>query len=467
MSEPVTSDISVTRVGPSVRKKKSIYTATKVTKTQSNPPQYQTEIIRFSDAKGSNPTTIGTRDSKTGKIKFNDSASATEKQYTSQLGKTSTGQIKSVSGSVTSNAADKAALNASAGQSNQALGSGVSTQRQGGLRPVGGQGGRKSRYSSGVSGDTGDKSGADKPKPLSKQTQSKGGTRNAGFPHLVFPEGLKSVDRDVLKIDMIQYIASGFGGKGKSGSGEGGLRSMGSGRNDPKKIIGSVTLPVPGGISDTNAVDWGSGTMTPIQAAAANIALDTLQKGFAAGAEAAVDLGKQAQGAGADVKKGIMSVIAGSATQIGKQALQRGEGMVMNPNMEVLFNGPQLRTFGFTFKLSPRTPREAETVVKIIKLFKQGMSPIRTQENFFLKAPHTFMLKYIKGRSKSEQQPYLNKFKECALQNATVQYTPDGNYNTFVGGAMVSYSLQLTFAELTPIFNDDYGNDSFDASIGY
>ena len=94
------------------------------------------------------------------------------------------------------------------------------------------------------------------------------------------------------------------------------------------------------------------------------------------------------------------------------------------------------------------------------------MSPIRTQENFFLKAPHTFMLKYLRGRSNSEQ-PYLNKFKECALQNATVPYTPDGNYNTFADGVMVSYSLQLTFAELTPIFNDDYGNGSFDASIGY
>ena len=255
MSEPVTSDISVTRVGTSVRNKKSIYTATKVTKTQSNPPQYQTEIIRFSDAKGSNPTTIGTRDSKTGKIKFNDSASATEKKYTASLGKTSTGQIKSVAGSVTSNASDKAALNASAGQSNQALGSGVSTQREGGLRPVGGQGGRKSRYSSGVSGDTGDKSGADKPQPLSKQTQSKGGTRNAGFPHLVFPEGLRSIDRDVLKMDMVQYIASGFG------NAKDGWRSMGEGRNQKKKLIGSVTLPIPGGISDTNAVDWGSGTM--------------------------------------------------------------------------------------------------------------------------------------------------------------------------------------------------------------
>ena len=140
MSEPVTSDISVTRVGTSVRNKKSIYTATKVTKTQSNPPQYKTEIVRYSDAKKSNPVVIGERDSKTGKISFNDNASTTEQRYSSSLGKTSTGQIKSISSSVTSNAADKAALNASAGQSNQALGSGVSTQQQGGIRPVGGQG---------------------------------------------------------------------------------------------------------------------------------------------------------------------------------------------------------------------------------------------------------------------------------------------------------------------------------------
>ena len=135
MSEPVTSDISVTRVGTSVSKKKSIYTATKVTKTQSDPPKYKTEIVRYSDAKKSNPVVIGERDSKTGKISFNDSASSTEQRYSTLLGKTSSGQIKSIAGSVTSNAADKAALNASAGQSNQALGSGVSNQQQGGIRP--------------------------------------------------------------------------------------------------------------------------------------------------------------------------------------------------------------------------------------------------------------------------------------------------------------------------------------------
>ena len=169
-----------------------------------------------------------------------------------------------------------------------------------------------------------------------------------------------------------------------------------------------------------------------------------------------------------EVKKGLASLIAGSATQIGKQALQRGEGMVLNPNMELLFNGPQLRSFGFTFKLSPRSASEARTVVKIIKFFKQGMSPIRSESNFFLKAPHTFMLKYLRGNGAGGgEQRYLNKFKECALQNCTVGYTPDGNYNTFKDGVMTSYSLTLTFNELTPVFNDDYGNGGFDASIGF
>ena len=124
MSEPVTSNISVTRVGTSVRNKKSIYTATKVTKTQTNPPKYTTEIVRYSDAKGNNPVTIGTRNSDTGKIEFNDNASATEKRYTASLGKTSTGQVKSIQSDVTSNASDKAALNKSSGKGNEALGSG-------------------------------------------------------------------------------------------------------------------------------------------------------------------------------------------------------------------------------------------------------------------------------------------------------------------------------------------------------
>ena len=53
----------------------------------------------------------------------------------------------------------------------------------------------------------------------------------------------------------------------------------------------------------------------------------------------------------------------------------------MNPNMELLFNGPQLRTFGFTFKLSPRTKDEATKIKDIIYCFKRAMAPISVRSN--------------------------------------------------------------------------------------
>ena len=168
-----------------------------------------------------------------------------------------------------------------------------------------------------------------------------------------------------------------------------------------------------------------------------------------------------------DVKKGLTAAITSAASGIGKQALQRGEGMVLNPNMELLFNGPSLRNFAFTFKLSPRNQKESQAVIQIIRFFKQGMAAIRSESNFFLKAPHTFEIEYRQRGTNGPKNPYLNRFKECALTNCGVQYTPDGNYNTFSDGVMTSYSMQLSFNELEPVFNDEYDKEAPGTQIGY
>ena len=456
-STSVVSGISVTRVGTSVRNKKSIYTATEVTKT-GHPAVYTTKIIRYSDAKGNNPVTIGTRDSQTGKINFTTGASTTEQKYSASLAKTSTGQINSVADTITSNASEKAALNAIAGQSNQALGSGVSTQPQGG-RVIRGQGGRPlgdtTQRGGGASNDTQSRNAAS-PIDINQPTKATAGTRTdfgGGGSPLIFPEALGSVDRDIIKFNMMEYRPSGMG------AGGGGIAKMGTRKGG--KIIGSVVLPVPAGISDTNSVSWGSGTMDPMEAAMANIAMKTLSDGFEQGVEFTKAGFDDAKKNSNDVKKGIAAAIAGTASGIGKQALQRGQGMVSNPNMELLFDGPGLRNFSFNFKLSPRSSKEARTVVQIIRFFKQGMAPIMSKSNFFLKAPHTFQLEYKQGGHKGQDHRFLNRFKECALQSCGVQYTPDGTYNTFTDGVMASYTLQLTFGELEPIFNNDYDDPQF------
>ena len=91
------------------------------------------------------------------------------------------------------------------------------------------------------------------------------------------------------------------------------------------------------------------------------------------------------------------------------------------------------------------------------------MAPIRSQSNLFLKSPHTFRLAYLHRGESGELHQKLNAFKECALQGFGVNYTPNGNYATYSDGTMVSYEVTMTFMELEPIFNDEYGefNDEF------
>ena len=44
----------------------------------------------------------------------------------------------------------------------------------------------------------------------------------------------------------------------------------------------------------------------------------------------------------------------------------------MNPNMELLFQGPQLRTFSLSWKMSPRDYEESEMIKKIIRKIRRN-----------------------------------------------------------------------------------------------
>ena len=142
--------------------------------------------------------------------------------------------------------------------------------------------------------------------------------------------------------------------------------------------------------------------------------------------------------------------------------LSRTEGAVLNPNMELLFKGPALRAFSFSWKMSPRDEKESIVIAKIIRMFKQSMAPQKTSSGNFLKAPSIYQLTFQNGAAPHK---FLPKIKECALNDCTVNYTPDGGYMTYDNSAMVSVEMSLSFQEMEPIYNNDMGHD-WD-SIGY
>ena len=210
--------------------------------------------------------------------------------------------------------------------------------------------------------------------------------------------------------------------------------------------------------------------MNAVQSEIAKLALRGIEGGVGAAIDSLEQSAEKVANNSGEAKEGIKLALAGAAT--GSQNLiTRASGAILNPNMELLFGGPSLRPLSFNFQLSPRDEEESRTIVRIIRFFKQGMAPIRSKSNLFLKSPHTFQLRYKYRGQAGEDHRYLNKFKECALQGFGDQYTPTGNYSTFPDGSMTQYNISLQFTELEPIFNDDYGDgNEFTTptpSIGY
>ncbi len=285
----------------------------------------------------------------------------------------------------------------------------------------------------------------DTSRPSGEPPKNRAGTRDK-FGDMNYPVS-RDPNQDVIKFDMLKYETKKVEGLGFGN------------RNSSRSSIGSVTLPIPGGISDANACNWGDDNMNPLQlagTAAALQAVGTNMPGVSNAFSGIIDGIKKNNDA---VNMAIDATVASQAvgTNI-NSVLGRFGGSIINPNLELLFQAPSLRPFTFQFKMSPRSADEAKVITQIIRFFKQGMAPIREESRLFLKTPHTFKIKYVQLGSQEESK-FLNKFKECALLSCSVQYTPEGNYAPYEDGAMSSYQMSLQFKELEPVYNDNYGDD--------
>ena len=272
--------------------------------------------------------------------------------------------------------------------------------------------------------------------------------------------GRYPLNKDRKKYDYLQVTAKKY--KPSSFSGAEGMTQDAEERK--MASVGSVYLPMQPGLAESSNVNWGGETLNAIEAAMANISGSAV-KGAAEGlsqatkglAGASKDAMKSLFGEGGIGKDEVAAYFAGQAT--GKNVFTRTTGKIMNPNLELLFSGPALRTFNYNYQFTPRESREAKEIRSIIKFFKKNMSPVR-KGKLFLESPNVFKLKYI--FKSGGQHPFLNKIKLCALQSFNVQYTPDGSYMTYDDGSMTSYTCSMTFQELNPIYADEIEMSSND-----
>jgi len=294
-------------------------------------------------------------------------------------------------------------------------------------------------------------------------------TYNPGSGTLYYPLNRDREKTDYLQVSAVKYIPNSFGVATREGKKvfAGGLTEDADDRMNEKRI-GSVFLPMQGGLADSSSVSWNEDKLDPLAAMGAKIAGNTIAgagDGMVDAAKGLIDSsGDAARKVFAGVDENVVSTFFAGKAIGNDKLLTRGTGKVLNPNLELLFSGPTLRTFAYSYKFTPREDKEAKMIRSIIRFFKKNMAVQRDESGaLFLKSPNVFRLKYIfKGR---DQHPFLNKIKLCALTSCNVQYTPDGNYATYDDGSMTSYGMSLSFGELNPIYDKDY--DGPENDMGY
>lgn len=270
---------------------------------------------------------------------------------------------------------------------------------------------------------------------------------------------------DYLKVTAIQLTQTGLRTTAES-------FNVISVQERSREILGQIFLPMQPGISDTNGVSWNEDSLNPFQAALGGVAasaIATLGDGqVVAGAQrlfqGLINTGKSLAGPGNEsMQKYISAYFAGQA--VGTNLVARTTGAVLNNNLELLFNGPKLRSFRYSFRFTPREEDESIMIKKIIRLFKREMAASKSDTGLFLTTPSVFELEY--KTFNDEPHPFLNKIKRCALTDMSVNYTPDGSYMTYQDRSMTSYDLQLQFSELEPIYKEDYDNGPGKDGMGY
>ena len=154
------------------------------------------------------------------------------------------------------------------------------------------------------------------------------------------------------------------------------------------------------------------------------------------------------------LRQRAMEDIAGMLGQDAGSLIALGSGKILNPNVEVIYQGPTLRQFSMDFTFAPKDSNEARAIKDIIYEFKFWSAPggPRGGVGGMLEVPHVWRVKY-----KGLFEKNVNPFKRAVLSDVNVDYNSGLNsHMTFDDGEPILIALTLTFREVDYVTRDDH-----------
>jgi hypothetical protein len=143
--------------------------------------------------------------------------------------------------------------------------------------------------------------------------------------------------------------------------------------------------------------------------------------------------------------KAISSFAEGALKADATKLILATQGLALNPQEQILFDGIDFRTYTLAFTFTPYSREEAKQVKDIIKLFRQYAAPrIKPgAAGMFFIPPGTFKLKFLYN---GKENTNITKVGESVIESIDVNYAPNG-WSTHSDGAPVQTTLTMTFKE--------------------
>ena len=168
---------------------------------------------------------------------------------------------------------------------------------------------------------------------------------------------------------------------------------------------------------------------------------------------------------GADLTSSIAKRLTGDSISQ-QDVFSSVGGVILNPNVELIFGGHDLRTLQLVFKMVPYNLEEAKTIDAIVKTFKKVMLPKFTgttkmssfwkdeakSGNGYIGNPNLCKITFFKGKEQNEK---VTQFKTCAITDFDVNYTPDGVAAFGPDGYPVATQISLSFMETKLVYAED------------
>lgn len=272
-----------------------------------------------------------------------------------------------------------------------------------------------------------------------------GGVNTAGSNALRYPSALPITDSsDYVSFEFFKYQPP-F--RGSSDDYNSSLAMLGDAQGKP------ILLYMPEDIQSEYGANWGG--------AGFGLLSKSLMTGVgnAIGGES-FDVGAAFEGItnasfGAAKRKALDEIVKKANQTLGtsitsNQALGGTSGRIVNPNVEMMYESPEMRGFSLNFKMFASTDGESKEIREICNTFKKNMLP--RYGSAFIEIPNIVRVTFMTGSSPNS---YVSQFKPCAITNVSVNYTPDGSWSAYQEGAPVATQLTIQFKELKMVFAED------------